>query len=72
MLCSHLLSRLAENERQNAQEVLTVLQVDEDFSEKDFDELKPSMCEVDEELDMEQDTVQEYFPNLGTYFDRQR
>jgi len=47
--------------------VLKALQVDKDYGENEFDELKPSMREVDEELDKNQDTVQEYFRNLGTY-----
>jgi len=59
-------SRLANNERCNAQ-VLTTLQVDKDSNENEFDDLKPRICEVDEELDRKQDTVQEYFRNLGAY-----
>ena len=43
------------------------LQVDKNSSVNEFDELKPSMCEVDEEVDRKQDAVQEYFRNLGTY-----
>ena len=38
----------------------TALQVDKDSRENEFDELKPGMCEVDEELSRKQDTVQEY------------
>jgi len=47
--------------------VFTALQVDEDSGENEIDELKPRMCEVDEELGRKQDTVQEYFRILGTY-----
>jgi len=36
-----------------------------DSSENQF-ELKPGMCEVDEEHHRKQDTVQEYFRNSGT------
>jgi len=45
--------------------VLAALLVDEDSGENEFDELKPRMCEVDEEIDRKQDTVQEYFQILG-------
>jgi len=31
--------------------VLAALLVDEDSGENEFDELKPRMCEVDEEID---------------------
>ena len=38
---------------------------DKDSCENEFDELNPRMCEVDEELDTKQDTVQNW--NLCPY-----
>jgi len=47
--------------------VITTFQDDKDTGENEFDDLKPRMREVDEDLDIKQDTVQEYFLKLGTY-----